>query len=225
MFLERPHLVGLVEEGALVRAELAAERAVAALADGRGVVVVDDEGRENEGDVIFAASTITTAQVAFLMDRCRGLICVATTGEVLDRLGLPLMVRQNADPFRTAFTVSVDARVGVTTGISAADRALTARLLADPATAPDDLVTPGHLFPLRADSGGVQVRRGHTEAAVDLCRLAGLPEAGVICEVAGPDGEMLRLPALERFAAEHDMPVLSVSDLAEHLAALPFGTA
>lgn len=191
-------------------------QALDALANGRGVVVVDDESRENEGDVIFAAATITASQVAFLMDQCRGLICVAMTGEDLDRLELPLMVRQNADPFRTAFTVSADARRGVSTGISAHDRAMTARMLADPATMPHDLVTPGHIFPLRADPGGVLPRRGHTEAAVALCTLAGLPPAGVICEVAGPDGAMLRHPALETFASQHDLPILSVADLVAH---------
>lgn len=193
------------------------ERAVAALAQGRGVVVIDDESRENEGDVVLAAVTVTASQVAFLMSHCRGLVCVAMTGEHLDRLRLPLMVRQNADPFRTAFTISVDARVGVSTGISAADRALTARLLADPATGPNDLVSPGHLFPLRADPGGVRARGGHTEAAVDLCKLAGLPPVGLICEVAGPDGEMMRRPALEAFSVEHSMPLVTIADLAPPL--------
>ncbi len=189
------------------------EAAVAAIRAGRGVVVVDDEQRETEGDVVLAAATVTEEQVAFLMSECRGLVCAAMAGEDLDRLGIPLMVRDNADPFRTAFTVSVDAREGVTTGISAADRARTARLLADPATTPDDLVAPGHLFPLRAHPGGVLARRGHTEAAVDLAVRAGRPPVGLICEVAGADGRMLRGADLAAFAAAHGMPLVSISQL------------
>jgi 3,4-dihydroxy 2-butanone 4-phosphate synthase/GTP cyclohydrolase II len=189
------------------------QRAVAALARGRGVLVVDDEDRENEGDVVYAADAVTTEQIAFLMRECRGLICVALAPPDVDRLGLPPMVADSSDPYRTAFTVSVDARDGVTTGVSAADRALTARLLADPATTPDDLAAPGHLFPLRAHAGGVTSRRGHTEAAVDLARAAGRRPAGVICEVAGPDGAMLRGAALVEFAATHDLPYVSIHDL------------
>ena len=192
----------------------AVEAAVAAIRAGRGVVVVDDEHRENEGDVIFAAATVTEEQVAFLMSECRGLVCAAMAGELLDRLAIPLMVRDNADPFRTAFTVSVDARDGVTTGISAADRARTARLLADPVSAPDDFVAPGHLFPLRAHPGGVLARRGHTEAAVDLAVRAGLAPAGLICEVAGADGRMLRGEALSAFARRHGLPLVSIAQLA-----------
>ena len=189
-------------------------QAVAAVRAGRGVVVVDDAHRENEGDVVFAAATLTEAQVAFLMDQCRGLVCVAATGGTLDRLGLGPMVPDNGDPYRTAFTVSVDARHGVTTGISAADRALTARLLADAGSRPDDFVRPGHLFPLRAVDGGVRVRRGHTEAAVDLAVLAGSEPAGFICEIAGADGRMLRGDQLVRFAEEHGMPLISIEQLA-----------
>jgi 3,4-dihydroxy 2-butanone 4-phosphate synthase/GTP cyclohydrolase II len=197
----------------------ATERAVVALRAGEGVVVVDDVHRENEGDVVFAGATITPAQVAFLMNDCRGLVCAAMSGEYLDRLRLPLMVTENADPYRTAFTVSVDAREGVTTGISAADRAHTARLLADPGTTATDLVTPGHLFPLRADPGGVRRRRGHTEAAVELTTLAGLPPVGIICEIAAADGTMLRGAGLTAFAAHHAMPVLSIGELADGVAA------
>lgn len=193
--------------------------AVAAIRAGRGVVVVDDEHRENEGDVVFAAATVTEAQVAFLMSECRGLVCAAMAGETLDRLGIPLMVRDNADPYRTAFTVSVDARDGITTGISAADRARTARLLADPGSTPEDFVAPGHLFPLRAHPGGVLARRGHTEAAVGLAVAAGLPPVALICEVAGADGRMLRGPELAAFAAEHGMPLVSILELAEAAAA------
>lgn len=194
-------------------------RAVDAIRAGRGVVVVDDEHRENEGDVVLAAATVTEAQVAFLMSECRGLVCAAMAGGELDRLGIPLMVRDNADPYRTAFTVSVDARDGVTTGISAADRARTARLLADPRSTPGDFVAPGHLFPLRAHPGGVLARRGHTEAAVDLTVRAGLPPVGLICEIAGSDGRMLRGPHLAAFARAHGMPLVTISQLAEAAAA------
>lgn len=189
--------------------------AVAAISAGRGVIVVDDANRENEGDVIFAAATVTAAQIAFLMRACRGLICVALAPDDVDRLELPMMVSQNTDPYRTAFTVSVDARTGVSTGISAADRALTARLLADPRSKRAELVTPGHLFPLRAHPQGVLGRRGHTEAAVDLTRAAGLPPAGVICEVAGDDGTMLRGSDLADFAKTHDLPMVSIGDLVD----------
>ena len=198
-------------------AEHRVRAAVAALAGGGGVLVVDDVHRENEGDVIFAAESVTTEQIAFLMRECRGLICVALDHADVDRLELPLMVGENADPFRTAFTISVDARDGVTTGISAADRALTARLLADPATTRGSLTAPGHVFPLRAHPGGVRARRGHTEAAVDLARAAGKAPAGVICEVAGPDGAMLRGADLAEFARVHDLPLISIADLVEAL--------
>ncbi len=187
--------------------------AISAIREGTGVLVVDDENRENEGDVIFAAATVTEAQVAFMMSECRGLICAAMASELVEKLGLRLMVLDNEDPLRTAFTISVDARDGVSTGISAADRARTARLLADPASTLRDFVSPGHLFPLRADPGGVRSRRGHTEAAVDLTALAGLPRVGVICEIAGSDGRMLRGPELRTFATTHGMPILSIGDL------------
>jgi len=186
---------------------------VAAIRSGRGVVVVDHEDRENEGDVIFAAATVSEPQIAFMMAECRGLICAAMTGRDLDRLGLHLMVANNTDPLRTAFTVSVDARSGVTTGISAADRARTARRLADPASTADDFFTPGHLFPLRADPGGVRVRQGHTEAAIELMTLAGLAPAGIICEIAGKDGRMLKGPDLDAFAERHGLLMLSIVEL------------
>jgi 3,4-dihydroxy 2-butanone 4-phosphate synthase/GTP cyclohydrolase II len=178
---------------------------------------VDDENRENEGDVIFAAQTVTTEQIAFLMREARGLICVALTPEDADRLELPLMVGANTDPFRTALTVPVDARAGVTTGISAADRALAARLLATPDTTRADLTAPGHIFPLRAHAGGVKARPGHTEAAVDLARAAGLTPAGVICEIADGDGAMRRGDDLAAWAAEHGLPLVSIAELAAAL--------
>jgi 3,4-dihydroxy 2-butanone 4-phosphate synthase/GTP cyclohydrolase II len=189
------------------------EDAVAQIAAGRPVVVVDDADRENEGDLIFAADKVTPELIAFMMAECRGLLCVPLEGPILDRLGLPDMVSQNRERHGTAFTVTVDAREGVSTGISAADRAHTISVLASPGSRPDDLVSPGHVFPLRAKPGGVLRRPGHTEAAVDLARLAGLTPAGVICEIVKPDGAMARLPELEVFAKEHDFPLISIADL------------
>ena len=189
------------------------ERAIADIAAGKAVVVVDDEDRENEGDVIFAAELATPELVAFTMTQCRGLLCVPLEGDALDHLQLGQMALQNTERMQTAFTVSVDAREGVTTGISAADRARTIALLADPSSSPYDLVRPGHVFPLRAKPGGVLRRPGHTEAAVDLARLAGLRPAGVICEIVQEDGTMARLPELKLFAKEHDLALISIADL------------
>src|SRR5689334_15211339 len=179
------------------------DRAVSDIAAGRAVVVVDDENRENEGDLVFAAELATPELVAFMMTECRGLICVPMRGPDLDRLELGQMVQQNSESHGTAFTVSVDAMEGITTGISAADRARTIRLLADPAPVPGDFARPGHVFPLRAREGGVLTRPGHTEAGPDLCELAGLSPAAVICEIARPDGTMARLPDLVPFARRH----------------------
>ena len=192
------------------------EEAVAEIAAGRPVVVVDDEDRENEGDIVFAAQFATPELVAFAMTHCRGLICVPMEGERLDALQLWPMTAENAEAMGTAFTVSTDARTGISSGISAADRARTISLLASPTTSADDLVRPGHIFPLRARSGGVLSRRGHTEAAVDLARLAGLEPAGVICEIANPDGSMARLPELVQFCRSHGVKLLTIADLAEH---------
>ncbi|MFI1163954.1 bifunctional 3,4-dihydroxy-2-butanone-4-phosphate synthase/GTP cyclohydrolase II [Streptomyces sp. NPDC020801] len=191
------------------------EQAVADIAAGRPVVVVDDEDRENEGDLVIAAEKATPEIVAFMMSECRGLICAPMEGEELDRLRLPQMVEDNTESMKTAFTVSVDASAahGVTTGISAADRATTLQLLAGGTAEPTDLVRPGHVFPLRARSGGVLVRNGHTEAAVDLARLAGLRPAGAIVEIAGEDGRMLRLPELMVFARKHGLTIISIEDL------------
>ncbi|MFH8367148.1 bifunctional 3,4-dihydroxy-2-butanone-4-phosphate synthase/GTP cyclohydrolase II [Streptomyces sp. NPDC018031] len=191
------------------------ERAIAEIAAGRPVVVVDDEDRENEGDLIVAAEKVTPEIVAFMMSECRGLVCATLEGTDLDRLELPQMVRQNTESMRTAFTVSVDATAahGVSTGISAADRATTLRLLADPASVPGDFARPGHIFPLRARPGGVLVRNGHTEAGVDLARLAGLRPAAAIVEIAGEDGVMLRLPELVAFARRHGLAIISIEDL------------
>ncbi|QNF95889.1 bifunctional 3,4-dihydroxy-2-butanone-4-phosphate synthase/GTP cyclohydrolase II [Janibacter sp. YB324] len=191
------------------------ETAVEAMAAGRPVLVVDDADRENEGDIIFAADAATDEIMGATVRLGSGVICVAMTGEDLDRLALPPMTAINEDAKGTAYTISVDAREGVTTGISAADRARTARLLADPATGREDLARPGHVFPLRARDGGVLVRRGHTEAAVDLCRLAGRRPAGVICEVVEEDGSMSRLPQLRRLADERGWPLVSIADLVD----------
>jgi 3,4-dihydroxy-2-butanone 4-phosphate synthase len=187
------------------------ERAVKDIAEGRPVVVVDDEGRENEGDIIFAASAATPELLAFMIRYTSGVICVPLPGQELDRLQLPLMTTQNTEHMRTAFTVSVDARQGTTTGISAADRATTIKTLTDPQTTAADLVRPGHIFPLRYAEGGVLRRPGHTEAAVDLARLAGLPEAGVLAEVVNDDGTMARLrgrarPGADLHRAAHRVP-------------------
>ncbi|MCQ4206482.1 MULTISPECIES: bifunctional 3,4-dihydroxy-2-butanone-4-phosphate synthase/GTP cyclohydrolase II [Streptomyces] len=191
------------------------EQALRDIAAGRPVVVVDDEDRENEGDLVVAAEMITPEIVAFMMSECRGLICAPMEGDELDRLDLPQMVDDNTESMKTAFTVSVDASGahGVTTGISAADRATTLRLLASGEAQPGDLVRPGHIFPLRARPGGVLVRNGHTEAAVDLARLAGLRPAGAIVEIAGEDGVMLRLPELVPFARKHGLTIISIEDL------------
>jgi 3,4-dihydroxy 2-butanone 4-phosphate synthase/GTP cyclohydrolase II len=190
--------------------------AIAAIAAGRPVVVVDDQDRENEGDLILAAATATPAQIAFAVRHSSGLLCAPMSAERADLLELPLMVRENADPLRTAYTVSVDAAVGVTTGISAADRARTLTVLADPDATPADLIRPGHVLPLRAKPGGVLERRGHTEAAVDLTRLAGLPAVGMIVELVHDDGTMRRGPALRAFADEHDLVMISIEDLVAH---------
>ncbi|MER5951933.1 bifunctional 3,4-dihydroxy-2-butanone-4-phosphate synthase/GTP cyclohydrolase II [Streptomyces sp. NPDC001904] len=191
------------------------EMAIRDIAAGRPVVVVDDEDRENEGDLIVAAEKITPEIVAFMMSECRGLICAPMEGPELDRLDLPQMVGDNTESMQTAFTVSVDASGahGVTTGISAADRATTLRLLASGTARSGDFVRPGHIFPLRAKEGGVLVRNGHTEAAVDLARLAGLRPAGAIVEIAGEDGVMLRLPELIPFARKHGLTIISIEDL------------
>ena len=191
-------------------------RAIKDIADGRAVVVVDDADRENEGDIVFAASKATPELLTFTIRYGRGLICVPMLGEDLDRLQVPPMTSHNQEAHGTAFTLSVDARHGVTTGISAADRARTIQLLADPASTPGDIVRPGHVFPLRYTDGGVLRRRGHTEAAVDLAVLAGQPASGVVCEVIGDDGTMLRLPALREFADEHGLALISIEQLIDY---------
>lgn len=180
---------------------------------GRVVIVVDDADRENEGDLIMAAEKVTPEAIAFIVRHSSGVICMPVVGERLDALEIPLMVADNTDQRHTAFTVSVDARRGVSTGISAADRATTIRAIVDASTAPEDLSRPGHIFPLRYREGGVLKRAGHTEASVDLARLAGLFPAGVLCETVNEDGTMARLPDLVRFGAEHGLKIISIADL------------
>jgi 3,4-dihydroxy 2-butanone 4-phosphate synthase/GTP cyclohydrolase II len=198
-------------------------RVTAAIADiraGKMVIVVDDEDRENEGDLTMAAQFITKEAVNFMATWGRGLICLTLTEEAVERLGLPLMaVPGHGQPqLGTAFTVSIEARHGVTSGISAADRAHTIRVAIDPNSRPADLVTPGHVFPLRARRGGVLVRTGHTEGSVDLARLAGLDPSGVICEIMNDDGSMARMPDLEKFSKKHDLRIVSIADLIQYRA-------
>jgi 3,4-dihydroxy 2-butanone 4-phosphate synthase/GTP cyclohydrolase II len=190
------------------------EEALVEFAKGEFVIVVDDEDRENEGDLCLAAGAATSEKVNFLMTEARGLICVAMAPQRLDDLDLPPMMEHNTSRHRTAFAVSVDAAGdGVTTGISAQDRALTIRSLADPEFTAADFARPGHVFPLRGRPGGVLERAGHTEAVIDLCRLAGLTPAGVVCEIANPDGTMARRPQLEEFGAGHGIPIISITEL------------
>ncbi|WP_159706667.1 3,4-dihydroxy-2-butanone-4-phosphate synthase [Arthrobacter sp. 18067] len=196
------------------------EAAIAAMAAGRAVIVVDNEDRENEGDIIFAAEHATPALMGWTIRYSSGVICVPLDGERADALVLPPMVEINEDAKGTAYTVSCDAAVGVSTGISATDRALTARILADPSSSPASITRPGHIFPLRAVNGGVRERPGHTEAAVDLCRLAGLAPVGVIAELVHDDGEMMRLDSLRDFAADHGCPLISIEDLVSYVEAV-----
>ena len=194
------------------------EDAISDIGSGKMVIVADDEDRENEGDLVCAASKITADHVNFMTKYGRGLICVALTLERADALDLPLMTTRNTDPQKTAFTISVDAhqRFGVTTGISSHDRATTIRVLADPGSRQSDLRRPGHIFPLRSQPGGVLRRVGQTEASVDLARLGGLPPAGVICEILNPDGSMARRPQLEEFAEKHGLRFVTVADLVSY---------
>jgi len=189
------------------------EQAACRIAAGKPVIVVDDRNRENEGDLVYAAEAATPELVGFTMRHTAGVICVPMLGDELERLDLPQMRVANEDAKGTAFAISVDARAGITTGISGADRARTIRLLADPATSRSDLTRPGHVFPLRAQPGGVLARAGHTEAAVDLVRLAGLRPVGVISEIVNDDGTMARLPDLMTFSERHQIPIVSIADL------------
>src|SRR5690349_4156611 len=192
------------------------ESVIADLRKGKMVIVVDDADRENEGDLIMAAEKVTPAAINFMTKFGRGLICVPTTAERLKQLGIEQMVTQNRESFRTDFQVSVDAAKGITTGISAADRARTIQVMAEPTAVPEDLVQPGHVFPLRARPGGVLQRAGHTEAAVDLVKLADSRPMGVICEILSEDGSMARLPELIKFAKKHRLKLCTIADLIEY---------
>jgi len=192
---------------------ISVEEAVQAVRDGGMIIIVDDEDRENEGDLMIAAERITPDAVNFMTKHGRGLICLPLSRERLEELQLPLMVSENTARFQTAFTVSIDAKEGVTTGISAHDRAQTVLAALDPKTRPEDLARPGHIFPLQAREGGVLARAGQTEASVDLARLAGMNPAAVICEIMNEDGTMARMPQLEEFGRAHDIPILSVASL------------
>ncbi len=189
------------------------EDAIEDIKVGRMIIIVDDEDRENEGDLTMAAEMVTPEAVNFMATYGRGLICVPMMGERLEELNLPLMVQQNTAPLSTAFTVSVDALNGTTTGISAHDRSITIKALVEDGTKPENLGRPGHIFPLRYVEGGVLKRTGQTEASVDICRIAGLKEAAIICEIMADDGQMARMPALEDFASNHDLKIISVADL------------
>ena len=192
------------------------ESVIADIRKGKMVIVVDDADRENEGDLIMAGQFVTPTAINFMAKHGRGLICVPTSSERLQQLGIERMVKQNREVFRTDFQVSVDAAHGIGSGISAADRAKTIAVMASPTAVPDDLVQPGHMFPLRAKPGGVLQRAGHTEAAVDLVHLAGARSIGVICEIMNDDGTMARLPALQKFARKHRLKICTIADLIEH---------
>ncbi|MBP1626081.1 MAG: 3,4-dihydroxy-2-butanone-4-phosphate synthase [Holophagaceae bacterium] len=196
------------------------ERGLASLRAGSGVLVVDDEDRENEGDLIFSAQHLTVPQMAQLIRECSGIVCLCLPDEKVKALELPMMVEHNSSHFSTAFTVSIEAAEGVTTGVSAADRLRTIQAASAPDAKPSDLRRPGHVFPLRARPGGVLERMGHTEATVDLMRLAGLGSCGVLCEVTNPDGTMARLPEIIAFGEREGYPVMSVADLVVYRQAL-----
>lgn len=195
------------------------ERAIAALQQGEGVLVVDDENRENEGDFVYSAQHLTTEQMAMMIREGSGIVCLCMGDERVKQLDLPQMVEHNTSQNKTAYTVTIEAKTGVTTGVSAADRVTTIKAATADNAKPEDLSRPGHVFGLRAQTGGVLVRRGHTEASVDLMQLAGLTPFGVICELTNPDGSMARLPEVSKFASEHNMPVVSIEDLVAYLQA------
>ncbi|MCP3900325.1 MAG: 3,4-dihydroxy-2-butanone-4-phosphate synthase, partial [Desulfobacteraceae bacterium] len=195
---------------------LTIKQAIEDIKQGKMVILVDDEDRENEGDLTMAAEAVTPEAINFMATYGRGLICLSMTGEKLDQLDLPMMVNDNTSQFETGFTISIEAKEGVTTGISAADRSHTILTAVADDAKPSDLVMPGHIFPLRARDGGVMVRIGQTEGSVDLSRLAGLKPAGVICEIMDDDGTMARMPSLEKFAKKHDIGICTIADLVEY---------
>ncbi|HHK8462570.1 TPA: 3,4-dihydroxy-2-butanone-4-phosphate synthase [Vibrio parahaemolyticus] len=189
------------------------ENALIALKEGRGVLLLDDEDRENEGDIIYSVEHLTNEQMALMIRECSGIVCLCLTDAQADKLELPPMVVNNNSANETAFTVSIEAKVGVTTGVSAADRVTTIKTAANPHAKPEDLARPGHVFPLRARPGGVMTRRGHTEGTIDLMQMAGLQPAGVLCEVTNPDGTMAKAPDIVAFGRLHNMPVLTIEDM------------
>ncbi|EIU6805201.1 3,4-dihydroxy-2-butanone-4-phosphate synthase [Vibrio parahaemolyticus] len=189
------------------------ENALIALKEGRGVLLLDDEDRENEGDIIYSVEHLTNEQMALMIRECSGIVCLCLTDAQADKLELPPMVVNNNSANQTAFTVSIEAKVGVTTGVSAADRVTTIKTAANPHAKPEDLARPGHVFPLRARPGGVMTRRGHTEGTIDLMQMAGLQPAGVLCEVTNPDGTMAKAPDIVAFGRLHNMPVLTIEDM------------
>jgi 3,4-dihydroxy 2-butanone 4-phosphate synthase len=190
--------------------------AIEAVKRGEGVLLVDDDNRENEGDLIYSAETITAPQMALLIRECSGIVCMCIDDDTADKLDLPLMVSDNTSRYGTAFTVSIEAKEGVTTGVSAADRVTTIRTAVSGTCRPEDLSRPGHVFPLRAKRGGVLERRGHTEGTVDLMRIAGFKSAGVLCELTNVDGTMAKMPEIIAFAKTHSMTVVSIDDIAEY---------
>ncbi|ELB2255250.1 3,4-dihydroxy-2-butanone-4-phosphate synthase [Vibrio parahaemolyticus] len=189
------------------------ENVLIALKEGRGVLLLDDEDRENEGDIIYSVEHLTNEQMALMIRECSGIVCLCLTDAQADKLELPPMVVNNNSANQTAFTVSIEAKVGVTTGVSAADRVTTIKTAANPHAKPEDLARPGHVFPLRARPGGVMTRRGHTEGTIDLMQMAGLQPAGVLCEVTNPDGTMAKAPEIVAFGRLHNMPVLTIEDM------------
>jgi len=196
------------------------ETALLALQQGRGVLVVDDEDRENEGDLIYSAQMLTTEQMALLIHEGSGIVCLCLSDEAVKHLELPPMVEDNSSQYGTAFTISIEAKIGVTTGVSAADRVTTIKAATKDNAIASDLARPGHVYPLRAQPGGVLTRRGHTEGTIDLMLLAGLKPAGVLCEITNPDGTMARLPEIIIFGDKHNLPVLSIADIVEYRLAL-----
>ncbi|GAB0153839.1 3,4-dihydroxy-2-butanone-4-phosphate synthase [Marinobacterium sp. BA1] len=195
---------------------LRVERALEALRQGQGVLLLDDEDRENEGDIIYAAESLTASQMALMIRECSGIVCLCLTDAQADQLELPPMVTVNNSQNQTAFTVSIEAREGVTTGVSAQDRVTTIQTAIYADAKPSDLARPGHIFPLRARPGGVLARRGHTEGTIDLMQMAGLVPAGVLCELTNPDGSMAKTPEIVAFAHLHQMPVLTIEDIAQY---------
>jgi len=193
------------------------ETAVEAIKNKKGVIVTDDESRENEGDMFFSAQHVTEEQMALLIREGSGIVCLCMTEDKADELELPLMVENNTSTYGTGFTITIEAAEGVTTGVSAADRVTTVRAASNDDAKPEDLNHPGHVFPLRAKNGGVLERDGHTEANIELMKLAGLKPMGVLCEITNPDGTMARMPEIIKFSKEHDMPIVTINDIIQYL--------